>query len=161
MRRAKYLVPLLAGLLACGGREASGPLEVHEQTLVDGGISYRAEAVIMESFPVQVRLNVHITNGKGNAVKLTFPDGCLVQLRLFRDAARSDEVQHAAQYGCTMALVPVTIEPGETQTISTPTMSAAEILGNKLPNGTYYLSAEIRPNWKTQFIPAGEAELAQ
>ena len=162
MRSIKYLLLLLLAVVACSKPETAGPGDQHAQTLVEGGISYRAETAIMESFPVQLRTSVHITNGTNAGITLTFPDGCLVQLRAYHDQARTDLAYDMARHvGCTMALVPVNIAPGETRTLSTPTISAREILGNTSPNGTYYFSAVLRPNGKLLSIPAGSAELAQ
>lgn len=160
MKATKYLVLLLAA--ACSPSETSGPGDSHSQTIIEGGVSYRAETAIMESFPVQLRTSVHISN-RGNApVTLTFPDGCLVLLRAYHDSARTTLAYDMGRhYGCTLALAPVTIDANGTRTLSTPTISAREILGSSLPNGTYYFSAVLRPDGKTLNIPAGSAELAQ
>lgn len=162
MKTTKYLITALLAVAACSQPEAAGPADKHAQTLVDGDITYRAETVVMESFPVQLRTSVHITNGTNAAVTLTFPDGCLVLLRAYHDEARTDLAYDMSKHvGCTLAVVPVNIAPGETRSLSTSTVSAREILGSTLPNGTYYFSAVLRPNGKTLSIPAGSADLAQ
>lgn len=86
--------------------------------------------------------------------------GCVVLLRVYRDADRTSLAYDMARdFGCTQALVPVTIRPGETKEFSTPSISAAKILGDSLPNGRYYFTALIRPEGRRAELRAGSAEL--
>ncbi|MGQ0560780.1 MAG: BsuPI-related putative proteinase inhibitor [Gemmatimonadota bacterium] len=153
---------LLLALAACGRPEPAGPARDASQIVVQDNVSYHAETLLLESFPVQVATNVSIRNRADSPVTITFPDGCVVQLRVYRDAARTAlAYDMARQFGCTMALVPVTLAANGTKEFSAPTISASKILGDSLPNGRYYFSAVIRPNGRQLVIPAGSAELAQ
>ena len=148
---------------ACGTDPGDpSPAGGGSQTIVEGNVEYRAESLIMESFPVQIRTNVQITNLGIAATTVTFPDGCLVFLRVYRDAARTSLAWDSErEYGCTDALVPITVGSGQSKTISSPTVSAREILGDSLANGTYYFSAVIRPANRRLTLQAGSAELAK
>ena len=159
-----FSVALTASMVACGSsKDPSEPRPGGDfQTIVQNNVEYRAETLIMESFPVQVRANVQITNSSGSAVTITFPDGCLVLLRVYRDAERTSLAYDMERdFGCTQALVPVTIGAGESKTISAPTISAAKILGDSLPNGTYYFTALTRPEGQRVELRAGSAALAK
>ena len=162
---SRILCSMFVALAACS-KESPEPIDPGagggSQTIVQNNIEYRAETLFMESFPVQVATNVEITNQTGAPATITFPDGCLVLLRVYRDAERTKLAYDMARdYGCTMALVPVTIGAGQSKKISAPTSSAASILGDSLPNGTYYFSALIRPNGQRLELRAGSGELAK
>ena len=155
----------LLGLITLAGCAADpgepGP-RGGDQTIVEGNVEYRAETLIMESFPVQLRANVHITNLRNTPVTVVFRDGCLVYLRVYRDAARTSLAYDSERVeGCTDALVPVRVGAGQSETISARTISAAGILGDSLPNGTYYFSAVVRPETQRFTLHAGSAELAK
>jgi hypothetical protein len=63
--------------------------------------------------------------------------------------------------GCAQAIQEFNIDGNETKEFDAPTISAATILGDSLPNGTYYLSALLRPNGKRIELEAGSAPLAK
>ena len=93
-----------------------GPRDGDAQTIVESNIEYRAETLIMESFPVQLRANVHITNLRSAPVTVTFRDGCLVYLRVYRDAARTSLAYDSERVeGCTDALVPISVGAGQSE----------------------------------------------
>lgn len=123
-------------------------------------VVFSAETAVMESFPVQLRTTVTATNTGVRSVDLTFPDGCVVLLRAYRDEARTqrawDQAQHVA---CTMAMVEWTLAAGASRETSVHT-DAAIILGNNLPNGTYWLTAVLRPYGSAIEVPAGMVDLA-
>lgn len=157
-------VGLLGLMVACGNKEPAGPRlpDGGSQTVIQNNIEYRGETLSLESFPVQIATNVRLTNPGSAPASLTFPDGCVVMLLVFRDAARSELAFDSRKvYGCTAALVPVTLAPGASKTFSGPTISAATILGDSLPNGTYYFSALIRPEGTALKLAAGSAALAK
>lgn len=132
------------------------------QTLVQNNIEYRAETLFMESFPVQVAAKVEITNLTNAPVSIMFPDGCLVVLHVYRDADRTRLAYDSARdFGCTQALVPVILRAGDSRQFSAPSISAAKILGDSLPNGTYYFSVLVRPNGQRLELRAGSGELAE
>jgi hypothetical protein len=161
----RILCITLVTLAACSteSRDPGEPgVNKDSQTLVQNNIEYRAESLFLESFPVQVVANVEITNQTSGPVTLTFPDGCLVVLRVYRDAQRTQLAYDMARdYGCTQALVPVTVRAGESKQLSSPPISAAKILGDSLPNGTYYFSALVRANGQRLELRAGSGELAK
>ena len=154
------VVAMVAGCAADPGEP--GTRGGDAQTIVESNIEYRAETLIMESFPVQLRANVHITNLRSAPVTVTFRDGCLVYLRVYRDAARTSLAYDSERVeGCTDALVPISVGAGQSKTVSARTISAADILGDSLPNGTYYFSAVVRPETHRLTLHAGSAELAK
>ncbi|MHB1169502.1 MAG: hypothetical protein ACYC28_09505 [Longimicrobiales bacterium] len=124
------------------------------------GVDYTADTAVMESFPVQLRTTVTASNRGDRTVDLSFPDGCVVLLRAYRDEARTqlawDQADHVM---CTMALVEWTIAPGASRQASAHT-DAARILGNGLPDGRYWLEAVIRPDGREVAVPAGAVDLA-
>lgn len=159
----KTLVAVLVVWAGCGADPGEpGRRDGDLSTVVQSDIEYRAETLIMESFPVQLRANVQLRNLRGASVTVTFRDGCLVHLRVYRDAARTSLAWDSERVtGCTDALVPVAIGGGQSKTVSAPTISAATILGDSLPNGTYYFNTVVRPELQRLTLRAGSAELAK
>lgn len=156
----------VAGLMvwaSCGVDPGEpGPRNGDVNTIVQSDVEYRAETLIMESFPVQLRANVQLRNLSGAPVTVTFRDGCLVYLRVYRDEARTSLAWDAERVtGCTDALVPVRLGGAQSKTVSAPAISAATILGDSLPNGTYYFSVVVRPELQRLTLRAGSAALAK
>ncbi|MFN2382926.1 MAG: hypothetical protein ABR559_01525, partial [Gemmatimonadota bacterium] len=100
------------------------------------GLEYRADVAVMESFPVQLAASATVTNPGSAPKTVTFPDGCIALLRVYRETGGEPVWDQANAVGCTMALVPVTVVPGDPQTFRAPTASAYDILGDDLPDGT-------------------------
>lgn len=157
---------LLAGVLAlgaCAPRADDGlqPGGGAAQARVVDGIAYRAETRVMESHPVQLHTTATVTNTTQQAREIEFPDGCTVLIRAYRTAERSGapawDQQRVAV--CTMAIQIVRLAPGESREFGMHA-GAAEILGDSLPAGRYYLTALLRPDGDRVEVPAGEAELA-
>src|SRR5690606_28313013 len=113
----------------------------------------------MESFPVQLATTLYITNPNPVPVHVSFPDGCVVQLRAY--PADSDEPgwDRGQPVDCTMAIVDVTVGPRSTRTFEVRT-NAAAILGNSLPDGRYRLEAYVRPGPGEIAVSAGVVDLA-
>jgi hypothetical protein len=160
------LAPLLAlATLAatCSGEPAapepdpSGPPAAGTPVVRDG-VEYRADVLVMESFPVQLAGRVTITNATGARVDLTFPDGCVVLLRAYRGGERVWD--QSGDIACTMALVQVALARGESRTVPAPNVSAYEILGDELPDGAYEIRAYLRPDGGEVEISAGTVPLA-
>ncbi|HUP19676.1 MAG TPA: BsuPI-related putative proteinase inhibitor [Gemmatimonadota bacterium] len=126
--------------------------------VVRNGVEYRADLAVMESFPVQLAGRVTITNATGAAVQLTFPDGCVALLRAYRSDARVWD--QSSGIACTMALVQVSLAPGESRTVQAPNVSAYEILGDELPDGDYEIRVYLRPDGGEVEISAGTTQLA-
>ncbi len=117
------------------------------------GVEYRADVLVMESFPVQLSGRVFVRNTSDQARTVTFPDGCVALLRAYRADGGQAVWDQAGGLGCTMALVPVELAPGEEREIATPTASAYDILGTELPDGDYRIAVYLRP------IGTGEVEI--
>lgn len=122
-------------------------------SVVRDGIEYRAEVLVMESFPVQLSGRATIRNRTSDERTITFPDGCVALMRAYRPQGGGPVWDQAHEIGCTMALVPVELGPAEERVFPTPTASAYEILGTDLPDGDYRITVYLRP------IDAGEVEI--
>ena len=123
------------------------------------GIAYMVTSFnIAESFPVQLHITVEIENESTASQSVTFPDGCVVLVRVYDGGTEPvwDEGRTAA---CTQALVQVSLAPGESAEFHTGMVSAATILGDSLPNGEYRIAAYLRPG-KIVEREAGVADLA-
>ena len=150
------LVALLVGA-TCGEQSTPTPPDRSGGSLsgsvVRDGIEYRADVLVMESFPVQLSGRAIVRNASGEPRTVTFPDGCVALLRAYRAEGVGPVWDQAAGLACTMALVPVELDPGEEREIPTPTASAYEILGAELPDGDYRIAVYLRP------IDEGEVEI--
>jgi hypothetical protein len=157
----------LAVLVACGapgsgeenrpGADAGPP-----QRAAVGGVTYSAETRIAETAPVTVYATARVENTSSTQQEVTFPDGCVVLLRAYRDASRTGAPAWDQQQGavCTMMLVQVSLAPGESREF-VASVRADEILGDSLPAGRYYFTAVLRPDGQRVEIAAGKAELAK
>jgi len=124
--------------------------------VVDGGFAYRVSLNVAESFPVQLGLEVEVENVDSNTATISFPDGCVVLMRVYD----GDELVWALGHtvACTDAIVSVELEPGETETFRVGLISAADILGDSLPDGEYRITAYLRPDGEIE-LDAGTVEL--
>ena len=128
--------------------------------VVQDGIEYRGDVLVMESFPVQIRGNVTITNRGSETRELWFPDGCVALLRAYRAGGSEPVWDQGSELACTMAIVPMTLAPGESKEVGTPTSSARDILGDGLPDGSYRITIYLRPQNGRVEVEGGTAELA-
>jgi hypothetical protein len=155
-------MPLLAVLvLGCGsgGERQREPLTPGPAGAGDlDGLRLRGELVTLESFPVQLVAHVTITNSSGTSRRVDLPDGCVVLLRAY-DVNRRVWDQ-AGSTACTMAIETVALEPGQSRTFRSPTVSAAEILGRGLAAGRYRMTAYLRPASSVVEVELGTADLA-
>ncbi|HJU86742.1 MAG TPA: hypothetical protein VJ788_05185 [Gemmatimonadota bacterium] len=159
--RATLPIVLLALLVGgtCGGQSTPTPPDRRSGGSLSGsvvrdGIEYRADVLVMESFPVQLSGRATVRNTSGTARTVSFPDGCVALLRAYRTSGGGPVWDQAEELACTMAIVPVDLAPGEEREIPTPSASAYEILGTELPDGEYRIAVYLRP------IEAGEVEIA-
>lgn len=147
-------------LSACAGAEPPAPAEEARQSVAREGIEYLADTRVLESFPVQLRASVVMTNRSGAPVTLELPDGCTVLLRAYREPSGGRPVWDQGQVlVCTMAIQLVALAAGESRTFEGRS-DAREILGDSLPDGSYRLVAVVRPNGTAVEIPAGVTQLA-
>ncbi len=157
----------VAILLACTGANAPtsdagppGSRSPQGRGVLQDGIEYTGDVLVMESFPVQLSGRVTIANRSQETRTVTFPDGCVALLRAYRPGERQPVWDQSGEQACTMALVPVELEPGATQEVSTPTASGYDILGDHLPDGEYRITIYLRPDGEVVEIDAGTTDLA-
>ena len=157
----------LAALAACNGPGPtgdveSGPAARPQQQMTVEGVTYTAEVRIAETAPPTVYATARVENRSSSRQDITFPDGCVVLLRAYRDAARTGAPAWDQQQGaiCTMQLVVLDLAPGESREFQA-SVRADEILGDSLPAGRYYFTALLRPNGRVVEVSAGEAELSR
>jgi hypothetical protein len=118
-----------------------------------------ADVRVMESFPVQLRGTLTVRNPTDRPIEFDV-GGCPVFLRIYDAAGQSVRDQGDGAI-CTMILRTVTLEPGGSETFETATASAAEILGEELPDGTYEVRVYLALVEGGQpEASAGEVELA-
>lgn len=104
-------------------------------------LALEADVVVMESFPVQLRGSLRLSNPTDAPVSFDV-GGCPVFLRVYGadDMPVWDQGDGAI---CTMILRTVTLEPGESESFETGTVSAANILGEDRPDGTYRVAVYV------------------
>lgn len=151
---------LAVAVLGCSRDPTEAPAYGRDPAVRSEGVTYRAETQVLESFPVQLRTLVTITNATTGPVTLTMPDGCIVLLRAYADANATRPVfDQATVRACTMALQDVRLAAGQSVLFEARS-DAREVLGERLPDGRYWLRAVLRPNGRVVEVPAGVVELA-
>ena len=151
------LLTLLVTVTFAAYEVSSSGLDPPEQ-LIDG-ITYRVTGfVIAESFPVQLGITVELENESTTPQSVTFPDGCVVLMRAY-DSGTEPVWDMGQTVACTLALVKVDLPPGQSEEFITGLVSAASILGDRLPNGEYRITAYLRPGQIVE-LEAGMADLA-
>lgn len=163
-RAALPIVFLAVAGATCGDQTSPTPPDPGGDlsgAVVRDGIEYRAEVLVMESFPVQLSGRATVKNRTGGRRTVTFPDGCVALMRAYGPEGGGPVWDQAHELACTMALVPVELAPGEERTLPTPSASAYEILGTDLPDGAYRITVYLRPvDGAVVEIDAGTTELA-
>ena len=159
MRRSMLL---LLALAACSNAEedpTNAPPANPSQT--EGDVEYSAETLIMESFPVQLRAIVTARNTSAAPVELHFPYPCVAHLQVHDDSTRAGEPVWSQErfIGCIAVIFDDTIAAGDTAQYTAPHTDAAEILGDSLPDGRYWLSVNLNPAGERLVLPAGVADL--
>jgi hypothetical protein len=151
----------LAVFAACNGNpDVAEPPPGGSAPIVQGGIEYAADTRIMESFPVQLDTRVTMRNTSTSRARIELGSGCPVLLRAYRDAARTRLAwDQSVGMVCTMQIQIVELAPGESSEKAAPRVSAADILGDSLPDGRYYLSAFVQVVGAPVTVPAGSADL--
>jgi hypothetical protein len=163
VKQAVIAVILLV-LTGCGGA-ADDPLPAprgdntadNSSEVVMESVEYTAEATLQGTV---LEVRVRLRNAAESVHDLTFPDGCVVLVRVHADASRSgspawDQRDHAF---CTMALEMVSLQPGESHTYET-SVETAELRGAGLPEGELHLTAYLRPDGGEVEVPAGSVRL--
>ena len=146
-------VPLL--LLAAAGCENDllpGP--VRDQN----GIEYVATSEVAGSGRLYINTTVTLKNPTDAERTVSFPDGCVVQVRAYATPGRGGTpvADTERSTGCTLAFVSVTVPALGTATLTRQVDVLSQF--GKAPAGHYYLSAVLRPGPRIE-VPAGEADL--
>ena len=151
---------LTAGCTGCnGGPDVADP-PAGTSPIVQGGIEYSAQTLVMESFPVQLDTRVTMTNRSTQRVTLQLASGCPIALRAYRNEARTQLAWDQSKGRvCTMQIQIVELAPGASAERNTRT-NGYEILGDSLPDGRYWLSAAVAvtPGGGV-VVPAGSVDL--
>lgn len=157
---------LLAGIVvtalaACANATSTAPGAVHGIGALRG-IDFLPDVAVMESFPVQLAGTVRITNRREAGATLTFPHSCMALLRVYdRQGARNAPVwDQRTVTPCEADPVALDLPPGGTAAVRVPTVSAYEILGDSLADGTYRVTLYLQPNGKVVEAEAGSVDLA-
>jgi hypothetical protein len=151
----------IAALIAAGCPAPELPIPIGSpQTTVVNDITYRVEPFSELTVPVTVGATAAVSNRTERRRTVTFPDGCVVLLRAYRDADRSGapawDQRRAVM--CTQAIVQARLDPDDSVEYSARA-TAREILGDSLPGGRYYFTAYLRPDGRVVELPAGQMEL--
>ncbi|HKG91252.1 MAG TPA: hypothetical protein VKA84_05150 [Gemmatimonadaceae bacterium] len=154
---------LAMGAVACSRNEAPSAVPSDSPAL-DGsltttaGVTYSAETLVLESFPVQLRTIVTATNTGSEPVRLT-SDGCEAFVVAHRAAGRAGPPtwDQRKVWACTRILKVYDIGPGHSVKLQTQ-LRATDILGDSLPSGRYYLSA-IPGTDHSVTVRAGDVQL--
>ncbi|MCH7562579.1 MAG: hypothetical protein IH968_02035 [Gemmatimonadetes bacterium] len=157
--RAWLLLWSVALVSGCGAGSV-GPNDDFDEVAY-GNLIYRAKQVtIAESFPIQIGVTVSVRNQTASTQSVTFPDGCVVLMRAYRDDP-APVWDMATGLACTLALVQRDLEPGEEIEFGAGLVSAATILGGALPSGQYRMTAYLRPGGDIVELEMGLIDLAQ
>ena len=119
--------------------------------------AYRVQMDIAESFPVQIGLRVEVENIGDETATVSFNDGCVVLMRVYDGDEEVWDLGHTV--ACAAVIVDVTLDPGQIETFEIGLISAAEILGDTLPDGEYRVAAYVRPGKELE-LDAGTVNLA-
>jgi hypothetical protein len=150
---------LLAGTACNGGSDVADPPTGPSGPVTQGGVEYTADTRVMESFPVQLDTRVTMTNRTNAGVSVQLGSGCPINLRAYRDEARTRLAwDQSVGRVCTMQVQIVDLAPGASAERNTRA-TAADILGDSLPDGRYYLSAAVQVVAGGVIVPAGSADL--
>lgn len=162
------VVPAIAAFaLACAEQTPppepeteQGPVPNRVPPTVDiAAFELEADVAVMESFPVQLRGTLSVHNPTDRTIEFDV-GGCPVFLRAYHSAGGIAWDQGDGAI-CTMILRTVRIEPGGSESFETATASAADILGEDLPDGTYGVAVYLALVEGGQpEASAGEVELA-
>jgi hypothetical protein len=158
--RVALVTPLVAAVLAAGCISSVAPDNPPSSAaVIQGDVEYTAETQILESFPVQLNTIVRMRNRSRSTVQLRFGGGCPVQIRAYRDEARTQLAWDQGRVtACTKEIQIVDLKAGETTERNART-NAREILADSLPDGRYWLGAYVQVVGAPFVVPAGVADL--
>jgi hypothetical protein len=114
--------------------------------------------LVAESFPVPIGVTVELRNLSTTPRPVVFPAGCVVLMRAYSDGI-APVWDMASGLACTLALVEVRLESGESRSFQSGLVSAATILEGGLAAGEYRITAYLRPAGIVE-VEAGVVDLA-
>jgi hypothetical protein len=126
-----------------------------------GGFEIAVDVAVMESFPVQLAGSMTFTN-PGSDDRTLQTDVCWPLLRAYRPGEETPVWDQLEEGACAM-LQPRTdvVQPNASIRFETPVASAADILDDELPDGTYRITVYFQVMGEGEIErEAGEVELA-
>jgi hypothetical protein len=155
------LIPVLLAATAAACANSVAPGESPSAgSVVQDGIEYSAETLVLESFPVQLSTTVRIRNRTGSRAQVRLGSGCPVLLRVYRNEARTALAWDQGRVlACTKEIQIVDLAAGDSAERTART-NARAILADSLPDGRYHVSAYVQVIGTPVLLAAGSADLA-
>jgi hypothetical protein len=158
--RVTRLIPLVATLSRAASAQAAYDLDLPKIT-VEGHVEYRAETAPAGSPPGWLKTTVYVRATNAEGAKLQY-GGCPFTVRMYASPARTGrpgwdalDVPNAV---CTLQLTIARLGRGQEDTLSALT-HPANVLGDSLAPGRYYVGAFVRPNGDSLVLDAGAVDL--
>jgi hypothetical protein len=123
------------------------------------GLDFEADLDVVARSPLRFVPFVRIENRRPTAVTLTFPIACVGLVRAYEERRSAPVWQQAEGQDCPRAPLPVALMPGAEREIRIREVSAGEILGRNLPDGSYRLTVLLEPDGHVLEVEAGRADL--
>ena len=155
-RSSKSLASWVATPMACAtlafacaydtaGPDTGIPRGTHPSgTVRPQGLDYQGVVDVLESFPVQLSGKVTITNPGPSDGRIDL-GSCVPLMRVYRPGENEPVWDQAEEVICTDILIRHDLAPGESIVRHGPRTSAADILEEDLPDGTYRVTLVVQP----------------
>lgn len=128
------------------------------------GLLYRMDTRAAATSPTAVGSTLSVVNQTDALLAASIADRCPFSLYAYREKARRDaafvagEPDWRSKERCLLETVFLRLGPGESRQIGI-SVPGAEILGNSLPAGRYYLAAVVRLRNTSIWLAAGDIQL--
>jgi hypothetical protein len=145
----------------------AGPVDIVSPNF---GLTFTAATTVAND---TLKVHATVTNTNAQPVRLEY-GACAVDLRAYRTSDRSGKPAWDSalrrsypppgfSYACPLYLATGKIDPGATLSPAefNTRIPVTEMLGDSLPAGHYYFTALVGMNWRTNVVPAGEADVAK
>lgn len=129
-----------------------------------GGLLYRVDTWTAATSPTAVGSTLSVVNQTDALLTASIADRCPFSLYAYREKARRDaafvagEPDWRPEERCLLEMVFLRLDAGESRQISI-TVPGAEILGDSLPEGRYYLAAVVRLRNTSIWLAAGDIQI--
>jgi len=153
---------------ACGAGPYSVPTstsdaQIHEMRT--DSLIFRAATYIRDEPRDIVQTEITVINSSQRLVTLLVPGGCPVILQLLTSAPPGgrevwDSRKARSSMGCALSLLVTPIEPGESR-VFIRQVGKAEILGDSLPAGRYFVRSQLDLDPVPITLYAGELTLSR